>query len=71
MRIPSLLFRIRKLISNDQRYDEILDAIGNGSLRAPATPMTDEELGAAIAEFLDARPSQNATDRLGLRFERK
>jgi len=53
-----LIARIRMLIHSkrDERFKEIVAGFRDGSLRAPATPMTDQELGAAIAEFVEAKP---------------
>ena len=51
MPISALLARIRKLIprQKDGPYEEIVRGFGNGTLRAPVTPMSDWELGKAIA----------------------
>jgi hypothetical protein len=51
--ISALLARIRKLIprQNDRHYDEIVRGFGIGQLRTPASPMSDGELGRAIADF--------------------
>ena len=72
MPIP-LLARIRKLIPsrNENRYREIVNGFGDGTFRPPATPMTDQELGAAIAEFLKGAPGRNTSDTLAKRFNRE
>jgi hypothetical protein len=38
---------------------------GNGALRPPVTPITDRELGEAIAEFLAQTPSAQTVGNLG------
>lgn len=67
------LARIRKLIpsKNDDRYREIVSGFGDGTFRSPVTPMTDQELGAAIAEFLKGAPGRTTNDTLAKRFDRK
>lgn len=69
--IPALLTRIRKLIpeQHDAHYDEIARGFCNGTLRPPATPMSDRELGAAIAGFLKAAPSATAVSQLGRQID--
>lgn len=68
--ISALLARIRKLIprQNDRHYDEIVRGFGVGQLRAPASPMSDGELGRAIADFLKDAPSAASISTLGRRF---
>jgi hypothetical protein len=72
MPVPTLLSRIRKLIelSDDDRYSEIAAGFAEGSLRAPASPMSDRELGEAISEFMARRSSYEATEQLAKRFNR-
>jgi hypothetical protein len=71
MPVSALLTRIRRIIPgrSDEHYDEIVRAIGNGSLRAPASPMTDQELSRAIAEFLEGKPSTEAVASFGRRLD--
>lgn len=71
MPIFALLARIRKLIprKNDQHYDQIVRGFGNGTLRAPPTPMSDRELSRAIADFLRETPSTEALSSLGRRID--
>jgi hypothetical protein len=73
MPIQALLARIRQLIPsvNDDRYSQIADGFGDGTFRAPATPMTDQELGAAISEFLKATPGHKTNDVLAGRLNPK
>jgi hypothetical protein len=68
--ISALLTRIRKLIpqQNDGHYDEIVRGFGVGALQTPATPMSDQELSRAIADFLKDAPSAEAVSSLGRRF---
>jgi hypothetical protein len=68
--ISALLARIRKLIPehNDRHYDEIVRGFGVGALQTPATPMSDQELSKAIADFLRDAPSAEAVSSLGRRF---
>jgi hypothetical protein len=68
--ISALLARIRKLIPkhNDRHYDEIVRGFGVGALQTPATPMSDQELSRAIADFLRDAPSAEAVSSLGRRF---
>jgi len=68
--ISALLARIRKLIPkhNDGHYDEIVRGLGVGALQTPATPMSDQELSRAIADFLRDAPSAKAVSSLGRRF---
>jgi hypothetical protein len=63
--ISALLARIRKLIPehNDRHYDEIVRGFGVGALQTPATPMSDQELSKAIADFLRDSPSAEAVSR--------
>ena len=70
MPISALLARIRKLIPghSDRHYDEIVRGFGIGQLRAPASPMSDSELGRAIADFLKDAPSADSVSTLGRRF---
>ena len=70
MPISALLARIRKLIPkpNDDHYDEIVRGFGVGALRTLATPMSDQELSRAIADFLRDAPSAEAVSSLGRRF---
>jgi len=58
MSIPTLLARIRKLISTAKNgyYANILRRFEDGSFDAPVTPMSDYELGQAIAEFMEDEP---------------
>jgi len=69
--ISALLARIRRLIPQQRHdhYDEIVRGFGNGALRPPVTPMSDLELGQAIAEFLKHAPSAEAVSNLGRRFD--
>lgn len=71
MPVSALLTRIRRLIPgrSDEHYDEIVRAFGNGTLRAPAHPMTDQELSSAIAEFLAGKPTTEAVTGLGRRLD--
>ena len=71
MPISTLLARIRKLIprQKDDHYEEIVRGFGNGTLRVPVTPMSDRELGIAIAEFLKDAPSTEAVSNLGRRID--
>ena len=71
MAVSALLTRIRRIIPgrSNEHYDEIVRAIGNGSLRAPTSPMTDQELSRAIAEFLADKPSTEAVASLGRRLD--
>ena len=73
MPIPTLLARIRRLIApkDNHRYTEIVVGFGNGILHPPIAPMSDAELGAAVAEFMKARSSPETMDRLARRFDRK
>lgn len=73
MPAPTLLRRIRKLIktSDDDRFDEIVAGFAEGCLRAPASPMSDRELGEAISEFMSRRSSREATEQLAKRFHRE
>jgi hypothetical protein len=68
--ISALLARIRKLVpkQNDGHYNEIVRGFGLGGLQTPATPMSDQELSRAIADFLRATPSAEAVSSLGRRF---
>jgi hypothetical protein len=68
--ISALLARIRRLIleHNDRHYDEIVRGFGVGALQTPATPMSDQELSRAIADFLRDAPSAEAVSSLGRRF---
>ena len=70
MPISALLTRIRKLIpqQNDGHYDEIVRGFGVGALQTPATPMSDQELSRAIADFLRDAPSAEAVSSLARRF---
>jgi hypothetical protein len=69
--IPTLLARIRKLISwrQDDHYEEIVRGFGNGALRPPPTPMSDRELALAIAEFLKGAPSAENVSSLGRKLD--
>jgi hypothetical protein len=69
--ISALLARIRKLIprQNDDHYDEIVRNFGVGALRPPPTPMSDQELSRAIAEFLKDAPSAESVSSLGRRLD--
>ena len=71
MPIFALLTRIRMLIPRpkDGHYKEIVRGFGNGTLQAPVTPMSDRELGMAIAEFLKDAPSTEAVSDLGRRID--
>jgi hypothetical protein len=68
--ISALSARIRKLIprQKDDHYEEIVRGFGNGTLRTPVTPMSDGELGRAIAEFLKDAPSVETVSDLGRRI---
>ena len=69
-RFPPCPARIRKLIPprHDDRYEEIVRGFGNGVLRAP-TPMSDQELSRAIADFLKDAPSVDCLGELGRRLD--
>jgi hypothetical protein len=69
--ISALLARIRMLIpsNKDGHYDEIARGFGTGALRAPTIPMSDAELGRAIAEFLKDAPTAEAVSTLGRRID--
>jgi hypothetical protein len=69
--ISALLARIRRLVprSGDEHYDEIVRNFGVGTLRPPATPMSDGELARAIAEFLKEQPSSESVAALGRRLD--
>jgi hypothetical protein len=69
--ISGLLTRIRRLIPSQKEghYEEIVRGFGNGALRPPVTPMTDRELGQAIAEFVAQAPSAEAVGNLGRRID--
>jgi hypothetical protein len=69
--ISGLLARFRRLVPSqkDGHYEEIVRGFGNGALRPPVTPMTDRELGQAIAEFLAQAPSAEAVSNLGRRID--
>ena len=71
MPISTLLARMRKLIprQKDGHYEEIVRGFANGTLRAPVTPMSDRELGMAIAECLKDAPSTEAVGDLGRRID--
>ena len=71
MPIAALLARIRTLIprQQDDHYDEIVRGFGSGTLRSPPTPMTDTELGQAVAEFLQDAPTAEALSSLGRRID--
>jgi hypothetical protein len=69
--ISALLARIRKFIPRrrDQHYEEIVRGFGNGTRRAPPTPMSDRELSRSIAEFLRDAPSVDSVGALGRRLD--
>ncbi len=69
--LSALLARIRRLVpkSRDQHYDEIVRNFSVGTLRPPATPMSDGELARAIAEFLKEQPSGSSIASLGRRLD--
>ena len=69
--ISALLARIREFIArrHDTHYEEIVRGFGNGTLRAPPTPMSDRELSRAIAEFLRDAPSVDSVGALGRRLD--
>ncbi len=71
MPISAMLSRIRKLIpnQNNDHYDEIVRGFGMGALRPPSTPMSDGELGRAIAEFLKKAPNAESINNLGRRLD--
>jgi hypothetical protein len=71
MPVSALLARIRKFIPhhNDRHYDEIVRGFGIGALHSPATPMSDQELSRAIAEFLKDAPSTEAVSSFGRRLD--
>lgn len=71
MPISALLARIRALIprGHDDHYEEIVRGFGNGTLRAPPTPMSDRELARAIADFLRNEPSVRTVGTLGRRLD--
>jgi hypothetical protein len=68
--ISALLACVRKLIPHhqDRHYDEIVRGFGIGELRPPTSPMSDDELSQAIADFLKDAPSSEAVSNLGRRF---
>jgi hypothetical protein len=69
--ISALLARIRKLIprQHNDHYDEIVRGFGVGTLHLPPTPMSDQELSRAIAEFLKDAPSAESVSSLGRRLD--
>jgi hypothetical protein len=71
MPISTLLARIRKLVPKrkDRHYAEIVRGLGVGTLRPPATPMSDGELAKAIADFLKEAPSAETISSLGRRID--
>ncbi|MGY4288746.1 hypothetical protein ACVWXO_007966 [Bradyrhizobium sp. LM2.7] len=71
MPISALLARIRRLVpkARNQYYEEIVRGTSVGTLRPPATPMTDGELARAIAEFLKEQPSPKSVATLGRRLD--
>lgn len=71
MPVSALLTRIRRLIPgrSNEHYEEIVRAFGNGTLRAPPSPMTDQELSRAIADFLEGKPTTEALAGLGRRLD--
>src|SRR5258708_9452996 len=71
MPVSALLARIRRFIphNNDRHYDEIVRGFGIGALHSPATPMSDQELSRAIAEFLKDSPSAEAAGSFGRRLD--
>ena len=71
MPVSALLARIRRFIphNNDRHYDEIVRGFGIGALHSPATPMSDQELSRAIAEFLKDSPSAEAVSSFGRRLD--
>jgi hypothetical protein len=71
MPVSAPLARIRKFIpkKDDRHYDEIVRGFGIGALRPPATPMSDQELSRAIAEFIKDPPSAEAVSSLGRRLD--
>ncbi len=71
MPISALLARIRKLIprQKNDHYEEILRGFGIGTLHPPPTPMNDQELARAIADFLKEAPSAASISSLGRRLD--
>jgi hypothetical protein len=69
--ISALLARIRKLIPDPQHdhYEEIVRGLGNGALRPPPSPMSDQELSRAIADFLKEAPSTETVSSLGRKLD--
>lgn len=70
MAISALLARIRKFIPSGQndRFEQITDGFGDGTLRPPISPMTDQELSSAISEFLKSPPGTETNAVLARRF---
>ena len=56
---------------NDDRYDHIADGFVDGTFKAPVTPMTDQQLAAAISEFLKGAPGHQTNSVLSGRFNPK
>jgi hypothetical protein len=73
MPIRTLLARIRRLVpsTNDDRYEQIADGFAEGTFRAPVTPMTDQQLAAAISEFLKNAPGHETNKILSGHFDLK
>lgn len=73
MPFTAFLARIRKLIAADytEHYSAIERSFRDGSLRQPASPMSDADLAAAIAEFTKERPDPGSLNILDERFSPK
>jgi len=74
VRIRHHLLRPRPRVAQDPlclrgRSVDRLRGFGVGALRTPATPMSDQELSKAIADFLRDAPSAEAVSNLGRRFD--
>uniref|UniRef100_E6VMR9 Uncharacterized protein n=1 Tax=Rhodopseudomonas palustris (strain DX-1) TaxID=652103 RepID=E6VMR9_RHOPX len=65
----AFLARIRQFFDGpDEHLDWITNGLAAGSLRQPATPMTDQELAEAIREFQKAPPSADSLEKLGAKL---
>jgi hypothetical protein len=73
MPFTAFLARIKKIfaIDDSDRYTAIERGFRDGSLRQPASPMSDAELSQAIAEFTKGRPTAGSMNILGGRFKPK
>lgn len=74
MPFRDFLARIRKiipLVGADEHYKSIAADLESGALRQPVQPMSDAELGRAIAEFRKSAPSNVSREILGSSFNPK